>query len=650
MTIILSDIGTTLLQISLLICVVQGLIRFRANQKRSRQWLPALAIGNFLTLSAAFATLIYAFATSDFSVLAVYEHSHSLKPLLYKITGSWGNHEGSILLWCWVMALYNMALAVTRQPVDQNIRCTALTAFGWMQAAFISYTTFTSNPFGLIFPAPSEGSGLNPLLQDIGLAIHPPLLYLGYIGFAACFALCLGILKHSDGTRETLKKHAIILHPWLLLPWSALTFGIGLGSWWAYRELGWGGWWFWDPVENASFLPWLAGTALFHCNTVMRRTGNFARWVLLLCLITFILSMMGTFLVRSGILTSVHSFANDPERGLSILAMITALSAYALYAYWRYSPNIAPSDKLAVKSVAMMILVNNMILLISVVMILLAMLYPLIMEALEAGLVSIGAEYYQASFRLLSIPLLIGCSLSFFLPYAPNSRLDSSRLNITLIASAIITIAIILISDDPTLLYGAGLFISIWLMLSVITSTMSMAKKGVNLQRIAAMALGHFALACFALAATINVKYMREYEIVTGKDVINTFDGYEAVISELDYGHGENYISRNATIALQYDQQRLMLFPEERYYPVAKQFTSEAYIKSFLTYDLYATVTKAALQDTDMQEKGGIDRSDTQFQLRIMRNPLMLLLWFSVTLLAISGLVAAYQNKRQQHD
>ena len=650
MTIILSDIGTTLLQIALFICVAQGVIHYYPHLELVKRWMPALAIGNFISLSAAFAMLVYAFAVSDFSVLAVYEHSHSLKPLLYKITGSWGNHEGSIILWCWVMALYNMMLATTKQSMTLPIRLSALSVFGWMQAAFISYTVFTSNPFGLIIPTPAEGTGLNPLLQDIGLAIHPPLLYLGYIGFAACFALSLGILKHSDGKKTSLQQHASLLHPWIMLPWSALTLGIGLGSWWAYRELGWGGWWFWDPVENASFLPWLAATALFHSNLIMRRTGNFARWVLLLCLTTFILSMMGTFLVRSGILTSVHSFANDPERGVSILVMITALCAYALYIYWKHSPRITRSDITTPKTISAAILLNNILLLSSVVMILLAMLYPLILEAFGLGLVSIGAEYYQASFRLICIPLLFGCGISFFAPYTAQQKIRVTSFYATLCLSIILTLGIILFSVRPTLLYAIGMGASVWLVLSVLSTAYHMIKKRAPLRRIIAMAVGHFSLACFALAATVNVKYTQEYEVVTAASVANSFNDYTATINKLRYRNGENYISRHAEVTLEYDNQSITLFPEERFYPVAKQFTSEAYIQSFLTYDLYATVTKSALEQTAMHGNNAINDTETQFQLRIMRNPLMLLLWLSVILLAASGLIAVYQNNRNTHD
>jgi cytochrome c-type biogenesis protein CcmF len=649
MEVILSDIGTSLLQIALFIAVAQGCLGCAQRPSLQTQWLPALAIGGFVSLSAALATLIYAFAQSDFSVLAVYQHSHSLKPLLYKITGSWGNHEGSILLWCWVMSLYNMLLAMSRQVIPRAIRHAALMLFAWMIAAFIGFTVFTSNPFGLIIPTPAEGLGLNPLLQDVGLALHPPLLYLGYIGFAACFVLAVAMLQHVR-TDATLKDQASLLHPWIMYPWAALTLGIGLGSWWAYRELGWGGWWFWDPVENASFLPWLSATALFHSNAVMRRTGNFARWVLLLCLLTFILSMIGTFLVRSGILTSVHSFANDPARGLSILVMIAALSAYALVCYWRYSKHIPQVQSLAFQSVGTMILVNNMLLLLTVAMILLAMLYPLLLEALGMGIISIGAEYYQASFRIIAIPLLLACSTAFFLPYGGKVRTDNKKpLLMTITLSLAFTAIIGIISDDTTLLYLCGIFISIWLLTSIISSAISMKRRNSSFGSVFAMMLGHSALACFTLAATINAKYTTEYEIITAPLIKNTVDDFHATLTEIRYDNGKNYITRYATVAIEQDGNIITLFPEERYYPVSEQFTSEAYIQSFLTYDLYATVTKAALQEVDMQKNNDASSKDVQFQLRIMRNPLMMLLWISVLFLGISGLLAA-RHTRGSHD
>ncbi|TAF12704.1 MAG: heme lyase CcmF/NrfE family subunit, partial [Alphaproteobacteria bacterium] len=397
--------GTGFLCVAVLTSVIQALLWGMRDRAFYVQWLPACALGTSVATSGAFAALMLAFALSDFQVQAVYMHSHTLKPLIFKLAATWGNHEGSILLWCWILTLYTAWMTLATPRALRGEVATSLHVMGVIQACFIAYTLVTSNPFVELYPVPHEGRGLNPLLQDIGLAMHPPMLYFGYVGFAAAFALAIAGLVHKRSDRD----YANFLYPYIMLPWACLTLGIGLGSWWAYRELGWGGWWFWDPVENASLLPWLTATALFHSNKVMMRQENMQRWVMLLALLTFILSMMGTFLVRSGLLTSVHSFASDPMRGVAILAMIAVIAGAGLVIFFIYAPRLPVSTPVRFASREMLVMLNNVLLMLCMMAILLAMMYPLIYEAYAGRSVTIGTRYYNHVFMLFMLPLVALC-------------------------------------------------------------------------------------------------------------------------------------------------------------------------------------------------------------------------------------------------
>ncbi len=361
------------------------------------------AISVFVLLLFAFGVLMYAYAVSDFSVQNVAENSHSAKPMIYKLTGTWGNHEGSMLLWVLIMALFGALVALARTSLPDRLRAGTLAAQASVTVAFLLFILFTSNPFNRLDPAPPEGNDLNPLLQDLGLAIHPPLLYVGYVGFSITYAFAIAAL--IDGRIDAVWARAV--RPWTLVAWIFLTLGISMGSYWAYYELGWGGWWFWDPVENASLMPWLAGTALIHSTIVMEKRDSLKVWTILLAILTFSLSLLGTFLVRSGVLTSVHTFATDPSRGLFILIILMLFigGSLALFA-WR-APMLRQGGLFAPVSREGALVINNLFLAAACATVFIGTLYPLALEGLTGAKISVGPPFFNATFLPLLIPLLL---------------------------------------------------------------------------------------------------------------------------------------------------------------------------------------------------------------------------------------------------
>ncbi|MFN7095828.1 MAG: heme lyase CcmF/NrfE family subunit, partial [Burkholderiales bacterium] len=347
-------------------------------------------------------SLIYAHVTSDFSVMNVYQHSHTLKPLLYKVTGTWGNHEGSMLLWAWILVSYSAAFMCLAKGTWDEIRL-CLTVQALLTAGFLSFILFTSNPFARLNPAPLEGQGLNPLLQDIGLALHPPMLYSGYVGFSIIFSAAIMALWRGRCDQSWL----IMVRPWLLIAWSFLTLGIGLGSWWAYRELGWGGFWFWDPVENASLMPWLLATALLHMLIVNWAKQAFYGWTILLALLTFIACLLGTFLVRSGVLTSVHSFANDPQRGIYILMLLFSVTFSGFVLFAKRVSCFKAGKLQYLFSKEAFLLGNNVLLIAATLTILLGTLYPMFYEWLAGRSLTVGMPYFVKTFVPIAVLALL---------------------------------------------------------------------------------------------------------------------------------------------------------------------------------------------------------------------------------------------------
>jgi cytochrome c-type biogenesis protein CcmF len=399
------ELGHLFLIMALGIALAQGVLMLTGAQRGRADWMALgrpLAWTQFVLVAASFACLTAAFVMHDFSVLYVAQNSNSSLPLQYRIAGVWGGHEGSLLLWILMLNVWSVAVATFSRDMPRVFLARVLGVLGLVAVGFLLFTLITSNPFERLLPAAADGRDLNPLLQDPGMVIHPPMLYMGYVGFSVAFAFAIAALL--GGQLDA--AWARWTRPWTTAAWIFLTFGIGLGSWWAYNELGWGGWWFWDPVENASFMPWLVGTALIHSLAVTEKRGSFKAWTVLLAIMAFSLSLMGTFLVRSGVLSSVHAFATDPRRGLFILGflVVTIGASLVLYA-WR-APTVGLGQRFALVSKESMLLLNNMLLVVATGAVLLGTLYPLFLDALGLGKISVGAPYFEAVFGLLMAPLL----------------------------------------------------------------------------------------------------------------------------------------------------------------------------------------------------------------------------------------------------
>src|SRR5471032_2149055 len=399
------EVGHFALVLALVVALVQASLPLVGASRGQRAWMAladTTALVQLALVGLAFAALVYAYVTSDFSVLNVVENSHTTKPLLYKVSGVWGNHEGSMLLWVFILAFYGMAVALFGGNLPPALRARALSVQAMIAVGFILFIVLTSNPFLRLDPAPVNGEGLNPLLQDPGLAFHPPFLYLGYVGFSMAFSFAIAAL--IEGRVDA--AWARWVRPWTLAAWCALTCGIAMGSWWAYYVLGWGGWWAWDPVENASFMPWLAGTALLHSAIVVEKRDAMKSWTILLAIIAFSLSLIGTFLVRSGVLTSVHAFAVDPARGAFILGLLIVAIGGSLTLYAIRAPALKAGGLFAPISREGALVLNNLLLATAAATVFLGTLYPLFLDAIGGGKVSVGAPFFAATFVPLMVPLL----------------------------------------------------------------------------------------------------------------------------------------------------------------------------------------------------------------------------------------------------
>ena len=457
------EIGHYALALALGVSIIQALVPLWGLSRHDRALASvgaSAALVSFALVALAFAALVASYARSDFSVANVYANSHSAQPLIYKLTSVWGNHEGSLLLWVLILTLFGALVALSRNSLPPRLRAGALATQGLIATAFLAFTLLTSNPFQRLSPAPAEGQDLNPILQDLGLAIHPPLLYVGYVGFSMTYAFAVAAL--IDGRIDAMWARAV--RPWALLAWIFLTLGIAMGSYWAYYELGWGGWWFWDPVENASFMPWLAGTALLHSIVVMEKRDALKVWTILLAILTFSLSLLGTFIVRSGVLTSVHSFASDPARGLFILLILMAFvgGSLALFA-WR-APLLRQGGLFAPVSRESALVVNNVFLATACATVFIGTLYPLALEMVTGDKISVGAPFFDATFVPIMVPLLLILPIGQSLAWKRGDLLGAAQRNAAAFGLALLAaLALIAFTRGGPVLaplaVGLGLFL-----------------------------------------------------------------------------------------------------------------------------------------------------------------------------------------------
>ncbi|HEY9051019.1 MAG TPA: heme lyase CcmF/NrfE family subunit, partial [Gammaproteobacteria bacterium] len=546
----IAEIGHFALILALCLTIIQGLVPLIGTYRRQPAWVAVAApatLGQTLFVVISFLCLTWVFIQNDFSVDYVARQSNSELPIMYRISAVWGGHEGSLLLWTMLLSLWSSAVCLFSRSMPQQMRARVLSIMGLVTIGFMLFLLLTSNPFDRLFPAPMEGRSLNPLLQDVGLIIHPPMLYMGYVGFSVAFAFAIAAML--GGRLDS--AWARWSRPWTNVAWMFLTLGIALGSWWAYYELGWGGWWFWDPVENASFMPWLVGTALIHSLAATEKRGVFKAWTVLLAVFTFSLSLLGTFLVRSGVLTSVHAFATDPARGVFILMFLAVVVGGSLLVYaWR-APTIRSIGKVNMVSREGGLLINNVLLVITAASVLLGTLYPLLLDALSLGKISVGPPYFNSVFIPLTVPIAILVGVAIMSRWKQDSieRLGK-KLWMALVASVVLGVAvpfILLPEVGPGAILGVTL--TFWV---IITSLQNVYDRVAGkTDKVAAlmniprgfygMTLAHFGIAVFTAGITLTSLYSLEKDVrlVTGQSY--SLGGYDFEFKGVEDKVGPNY-------------------------------------------------------------------------------------------------------------
>ncbi len=632
----LPELGQILLVTALVVAVLQAVLPLWGAQRGYVAWMavarPA-AYAQLALLLGAFGVLTAAFVTQDFSVRYVAENSNSLLPLAYRYSAVWGAHEGSLLLWALVLALWNGAVARWSRQLPVQVLARVLGVLGIISVGFLAFLIFTSNPFARLLPAPLEGHDLNPLLQDPGLIIHPPMLYLGYVGFAVPFAFAIAALLEGRVDARWLRW----TRPWTNVAWGFLTLGIALGSWWAYYELGWGGWWFWDPVENASFLPWLAGAALIHSQAVTEKRGSFASWTLLLAIAAFALSLLGTFLVRSGVLTSVHSFAADPTRGTFILIFLALVIGGALLLYALRAGALGNDDPrrgFMATSRETLLLANNLLLAAACAMVLLGTLYPLLADALGLGKVSVGPPYFGTLFLLLMAPLVA------LLPFGPlvNWQRDQASRALAMLAPwaalALLLGAIAyFMAPQGALKTAAGVTAAAWVAFGTARFVWSRLRgNGRFTAEMVGMLLAHGGVAVFLAGALLveALNVQREVALSPGQSL--QVSGYEVRFEGVDHQQGPNYTAdRGHMRILRNDRELALLHPEKRAYASGGQMMTEAGIHARLTGDVYVAL--------------GEPLGNNAWAVRVHIKPFVRWIWLGALLMALGGFVTAADRR-----
>lgn len=633
------EIGHFALILALALALVQSVLPILGAQSGRGLWMESARVTASLQVvlvGLAFAALMRSFVVSDFTVLNVVENSHSLKPMIFKIAGSWGSHEGSLLLWTLILVVFGAGVAVLGSNIPAALKARTLSVQAWITVGFLTFMLFTSNPFDRVVPPPLDGQDLNPLLQDIGLAMHPPLLYFGYVGFSIVFSFAVAAL--IEGRVDP--AWARWVRPWTLAAWISLTAGIALGSWWAYYELGWGGWWFWDPVENVSFMPWLLGTALLHSAIVTEKRDTFKSWTILLAILTFSLSLLGTFIVRSGLLTSVHAFAVDPERGLYILGLlgVTIVGSLTLYA-WR-APQLDPGGLFRPISREAGLLINNLLLATATATVLFGTLYPLFAEAVVGEKVSVGPPYFNATFIPFMLPLVIITGIGPFLSW---KRADLpgvwQRLRWALALALGVAAVVWYLQTDGPLLAVVSLAIAAWLFAASAREWglrvklfeapfKESARRVRNLPRAAhGMTLAHLGVAVLILGFVGSSAWKEERTLFAEPGTSIEIAGFEVVFEGVEGVRGPNYVAQQGELRVLRDGVELTrLRPERRNYPVAGSSTTESAIRSTLAGDLYVTMGEPAA-----------DTASGKWTVRILYEPLVNWIWIGSAMLIFGG-------------
>ena len=638
----IAELGHFSLIIALLMALVQGVLPLAGAHTGRSAWTalarPA-ARGQFLFVLLAYACLTQVFIANDFSVLLAARHSNSSLPLVYRITAVWGNHEGSILLWSLILAGWTLAVSIFSRQLDDTMLARVLGVMGLVSCGFLLFTLFTSNPFERLLPAAPDGQDLNPLLQDPGMVIHPPMLYMGYVGFVVAFAFAIAALL--AGRLDT--AWARWSRPWTTVAWCFLTAGIALGSFWAYYELGWGGWWFWDPVENASFMPWLVGTALIHSLAVTEKRGGFKMWTALLAILAFSLSLLGTFIVRSGVLSSVHAFASDPARGVFILGFLSVVvgGSLALFA-WR-APRVGLGGSFAPVSRESMLLANNVLLVVAAAAVLLGTLYPLVIDALGMGKLSVGPPYFSAVFVPLIAPALFLMGVGPMTRWREASAIDlARRLRWAAAVSLLSALIAPFFLGHWTPMIGLGLLLGAWVASTALLNLFSRLREHPApgwAARLAAqpgsyygMLLAHFGVSVFIVGVTVVSGFSSESDVRMEPGDVAQVGGYSFELKAVNPVTGPNYTALRATVAVSIDGQDLgRLEPERRLYQVSRMAMTEVAIDRGLRRDLYVAL--------------GEPVGPTAWSVRLHHKPLVNWIWGGCVLMALGGLLAVMDRR-----
>jgi cytochrome c-type biogenesis protein CcmF len=623
------ELGQLALSLALIVALLQGVMPLVGAARGDAAWMgvarPA-AQAQALLVAFAFGCLVYSFAVNDFSVQYVASHSNSALPLHYRISGAWGGHEGSFLLWCTMLGLWMFAVTLFSAHLPEEMTARVLGVLGLLGAGFLAFMLFTSNPFERLLPAAADGRDLNPLLQDPGMVIHPPMLYMGYVGFSVAYAFAVAAL--ISGRLDA--AWARWSRPWTTVAWAFLTLGIALGSGWAYYELGWGGWWFWDPVENASFMPWLIGTALIHSLAVTEKRGAFRSWTVLLAIVAFGLSLLGTFLVRSGVLTSVHAFAVDPARGIFILGLFAFMIGGALVLYaWR-TARIGLGGEFAPLSRESLLLANNVLLVAAAGAVMLGTLYPLALDAVGGGKISVGPPYFDTVFAPLMAPAL------FLMGVGPLARWKRTSLpelvvllrwalGVSLAAGLLLPFAF----GQWHALVGFSLALAIWI---VVTALLSLRGRLRQTRAHYGMMLAHIGVAVFVLGVALVKGYDAEQDANLRPGDAITLGGYVFRLESVQPVNGPNYRAARARVSVTRDGKPVaVLHPERRVYTVQEQTMTEAAIDTGVTRDLYVSLG-------DPLEGGA-------WLVKAQVKPFIDWIWGGCLLMALGGLLAASDRR-----
>ena len=636
------EIGNFALILALLLAITQVIFPIVGAARGIPSWI-ALARpvvqGQFVFVAIAFGCLAYSFVNNDFSVLNVAQNSNSKLPVEYRFAATWGSHEGSLLLWMLMLASWSVAVSVFSRHLPDDMVARVLGVMGVISVGFLLFMLFTSNPFDRMFPAAFEGSDLNPLLQDPGMVVHPPMLYMGYVGFSVAFSFAIAALisGQMDATWARWSR------PWTTIAWVFLTIGIMLGSWWAYYELGWGGWWFWDPVENASFMPWLVGTALVHSLAVSEKRGSFKSWTLLLAISAFSLSLLGTFLVRSGVLTSVHAFATDPTRGIFILSFLVVVIGSSLLLFaWR-APKIGLGGSFDLVSRESFLLANNLLLVVAASSVLLGTLYPLVMDALELGKISVGPPYFESVFVALMAPAI------FLMGLGPLARWKKSSLPELAIlmrwafgVSMITALLLPLTMGEWKVMVSFGLLLSFWIITSIFVSLWQRIKNSSHQGLFTKLAkqsrsyygmnFAHFGIAIFIIGVTMVNGYETEKDVRMDVGDTVAIGGYTFRFNGTNEVPGPNYQGIVGDIEVLDNGERInLMHPEKRTYNASGMAMTEAAIDTGIFRDLYVAL--------------GEPLGDGSWVVRVYHKPFVDWVWFGCLLMAFGGALAVSDKR-----